>query len=360
MESLFYLSFALVDGIGPKRFESLLKKLGTAEKAWESSINELKNTGLGPKTIAVLGSFRNTFSAKEYVQKLKKNNIWFVAQNEKEYPNGLKKLPNPPIVLFGRGDKSCLNISKSIGVVGTRKVTSYGREVTESLVADLVSYGFTIISGMALGVDAIAHQSCLESGGKTIAVLGNGVDLPFPRENSNLYTKIIESGGTVISEYPPGVNPTKGSFPARNRIIAALSLGILITEAAEDSGSLITAEWGFSLGKKVFSVPGPINSSMSRGSLKLLKQGAVLVQNTQDILNEFGIQSSRLRSKNKKDYGGLNKEELRIVRLLEKEPLGQDLLAKKLKIPVRKLSIILSGLEMQGVIKGSSGAIQLV
>ena len=358
-EKDFYLAFSVSLGIGPVRFDNLLKHFGSAEKAWGGSAGDFKKCDIGEKIFLKFDLFRKKFDLEKYLSELRERDIWFVAQNEKEYPQGLKKLPNPPIVIFGCGDKSCLNSERKIGVVGTRKVTSYGREVTESLVTDLISFGFTIVSGMALGVDAIAHSSCLENKGKTIAVLGNGVDLPFPRENSGLYTKIIESGGAVVSEYPPGTNPAKGSFPARNRIIAALSDGVLITEAAEDSGSLITAEWGLKLDKKVFAVPGPINSSMSRGGLKLLKQGAVLVQDVQDMLDEFRVQGTGVRMKKEKDYIGLDKEELRVVRLLENEPLTQDVLAKRLKIPVVKLTIILSGLEMQGIIKGSSGEIKL-
>lgn len=360
MERDFFLAFAVSDGVGPKRFENLLKHFGSAEKAWLGSKKEFENCGIKNKTFEKFDTFRKKFNPEKYLSVLQKNNIWFVAQKEKEYPQSLRSLPNPPIVLFGRGSKSCLKRSKTIGVVGARKVTSYGREVTESLVVSLVDYGFVIISGMALGVDAIAHSSCLENKGKTIAVLGNGVDLPFPRENQSLYQKIIESGGVVVSEYPPGVNPSKGSFPARNRIIAALGLGVLITEAAEDSGSLITAEWSLKLNRKVFSVPGPINSSMSRGSLKLLKQGAVLVQSVADIISELNYGNTKTASKNKKFKNrNLSNEEIKICRLLENEPMQQDALAKKLKIPVWQISIILSGLEMKGVIKQSEGELIL-
>jgi len=366
MESLFYLSFSLADGIGPKTFELLLKKFGTAEKAWESSVNELKDAGLGPKTIDALNLFRNTYNPKEYIQKLEKNKIWYISQNDKEYPESLKKLPNPPIVVFGRGDKSCLSSPKTIGVVGARKVTSYGREVTEGLVADLVSYGFTIISGMALGVDAIAHIVCLENNGAAIAVLGNGVDLPFPRENQSLYQNIIEQGSAIISEYPPGTNPSKGSFPARNRIIAALSDGILITEAAEDSGSLITADWSLKLNKKVFAVPGPITSRMSDGTSRLLKQGAVLVQNTQDILNEFSLQfpSGQASSNKSKKINykkmGLAKDEIKILKLLENEEMTVDELSKRVNYSVPVIMQILGVMEIKGIIGNINGRYRVI
>ena len=362
MERDFFLAFAVSNGVGPRRFESLLKHFGLAQKAWSGSRNEFEKCGVKDKTFEKFDAFRKKFNLEKYLSQLQEKNIWFVTQNEKEYPQNLKSLSNPPIVLFGRGDKSCLKFSKTIGVVGTRKVTGYGREVTESLVSDLVSFGFIIVSGMAMGVDAIAHSACLDNKGKTIAVLGNGVDLPFPRENQSLYKKIIESGGAVVSEYPPGVNPSKGSFPARNRIIAALSLGVLITEAAEDSGSLITAEWSLKLGKKVFSVPGSINSMMSRGSLKLLKQGAVLVRDSKDILDELSISNSQFSNKSKKTnykQKGLSKEEIKICKLLENEPMQTDDIAKKLKIPVWQISATLSELEMKGVVTSARGVISL-
>lgn len=359
-EKNYYLGFSLAKNIGPVSLRKLINHFGSARLAWEGSEIELRKAGLGEKTYEQFKIFREEFNFEEYLEKLARAKVWLVASFEKEYPKGLRDLQNPPIVIFGRGDKSCLNLSRSIGVVGTRKVTSYGREVTESLVSDLVLYGFTIISGMALGVDAIAHTSCLDNNGKTIAVLGNGVDLPFPRENQGLYQKIIESAGAVISEYPPGTNPSKGIFPARNRIIAGLSLGVLITEAAEDSGSLITAQWGLKLGKKVFAVPGPITSRMSDGSLKLLRQGATLVSGVEDILREFKGQNAKCKSKSQKlKVLNLSKEELKIVRLLENESMTIDEIARKLKMPIWQISALLSELEMRGAIKQDLGSYRL-
>lgn len=354
----YYLAFSLANNIGPIRLRKLVNYIGSAKSAWLSTKIQLEKAGLGPKTLAELIKFREEFVLSDYLNKLKNAKCDFIAFCDKDYPQGLNQLSNPPIVLFIKGDKSCLKSDKTIGVVGARKMTSYGTSVTESLIADLTAFGFTIVSGMALGVDARAHESCLNSGGKTIAVLGNGVDLPFPRENENLYYKIIDSGGLIVSEYPLGMSPSIGSFPARNRIIAALSLGILITEAAEDSGSLITASNAASLGKKIFAVPGPITSRMSDGSLKLLKEGAVVVSGAQDILKQLQINNEQLTKGEKKinlEKLNLSKDEKAIFKLLENEGMTSDEIAKKLKVPIWKISVVLSGLEMKNVIKNSEG-----
>ena len=278
----------------------------------------------------------------------------------------MKKLENPPIGLFAKGNLKLLDSSSSLrmtklAVVGTRKVTSYGREVTELLVSNLVANGECIISGLALGVDGIAHKTCVSNNGKTIAVLACGVDCCVPSENYNLYSNILKNNGLIISEYPLSQPPNKGTFLARNRIIAALSDGVLITEAAEDSGSLVTAEWGLKLSKKVFAVPGPITSRMSEGSLKLLHQGATLVSEVDDVLNEFTRSASSGQERIKKFKTlNLTKEERKIVSLLENEPLTIDEIAKKTKLPISKLFASISNLELKGVLKNNGGRIKVV
>lgn len=360
-ERVYYLAFSNAPGIGAGRFTDFLKKFGTAQIAWNSTEEEFRVDGIGEKIFSDFDKFRKQFDIKKYQANLTQKNIWFISLCDKDYPKSLKKLENPPIVIYGKGERSYLKTSQSIGVVGTRKVTSYGKDVTESLVTQLTNFGFTIISGMALGVDAIAHTSCLENKGKTIAVLGNGVDLPFPRENVSLY-KSIEQNGVIVSEYPPSVNPTKGSFPARNRIIAALSLGVLIPEAATGSGSLITAEYAKKLGKPIFAVPGPITSSMSDGTSQLLQECAVLVRSAQDIIRVLNISPNSSQTKSKRDFSKLHlsKDELKICKILENENIAIDDILQKIKIDIRKLSILISEMEMKGIVKRENGRIILV
>lgn len=201
---------------------------------------------------------------------------------DKIYPESLKNIPDPPKVLYCLGNLEVLR--KNIAVVGTRQITKYGQFVTAKLVKELVENNITIVSGMALGVDGVAHRTALENGGKTVAVLGAGVDVIYPREHKDLYNSILESGNLLISEVPPGTLVERKLFPARNRIISGLSEAVLITEAAIDSGSLITARMALEQGKEVLAVPGPITSKYSEGTNYLLKQGAKLVTSVEDIL----------------------------------------------------------------------------
>ena len=403
-ETRAYLSFILAPNIGPKTFEILVKHFGTAELAWKGREYELKKAGLGPKTLHDFLEFREKFSAQDYERKLEDAQVEFIAKCEARYPKCLLKLPNPPIGLFCKGNIELLgschpghdqdhiglgshlkivdsgqarmtrkeqdsrllfqskrgnDTLKTIAVVGTRKTTSYGRQVTEKLVSELVVAGFTIVSGLALGVDAIAHRTAIENNavsagrqGLTIAVLGCGVDCASPGENTNLYNQILEQDGLIISEYPLSEPPKPGTFPARNRLIAALSKATLVTEAAADSGSLITADWAQKLGKKVFAVPGPITSRQSDGTAYLLKRGAKFVTSAQDILEELH-EFEQTQTIQKKDFSRLNltSEEQKIIKLLQDEPLSIDEIQKRISIPIFKLSPIISALELRSIIK---------
>jgi DNA processing protein len=206
-----------------------------------------------------------------------------------KYPKLLREIPDPPQKLYVRGTGSKINLEKTIAVVGTRHVTPYGREVTIRLVTDLVAHGYTIVSGLAYGVDAVAHQAAIDADGKTIAVLGCGIDIIAPASNTELYWRIIRGNGAVVSEIPPGVRPNKKKFVTRNRIISGLSLGVLVTEGAKKSGSLITANYAAEQGREVFAVPGPVNSVYSGASSFLLKNGAKLVESVDDIIEELTI-----------------------------------------------------------------------
>jgi DNA processing protein len=355
------LSFSLFEGIGPKTFLRLLNKFGSAKSAWKNLDSKNSgDTGISKNLYNKFHSFRNSFDLKDYLKKLNKTKVETIGYTEKEYPDSLKKLDSPPIVLYCKGNLDLLNSYNNIGVVGARKITSYGKDVTEKITSELVSNGFLIVSGLAFGVDAAAHKTALENHGNTIAVLGCGVDCCTPSENQNLYEKILDNKGLIISEYPLGMPPSKGSFPARNRIIAGMSLGVLITEAAEDSGSLITAGEAIKLGLPVFAVPGSINSMMSKGALKLLKQGAKLAQNAQDIMDELNIKDQILNiKKTNKIFKNLNAGEKKIVKALEVEPLSLDLLSKQTKIPIYKLLGIITNLELAGILKNSGGEISI-
>lgn len=358
-EREYWLGFSAFSGIGPMRFKKLLVHFGSVKSAWEATGSDLAEV-LEKNLTEKLEKFRRNFSIEKYAAELKKKKISFLILVDKAYPKLLLQIKNPPFVLYAKGSINILTgpAAPIISVVGTRKISQYGREVTELLTAELVSAGFTIVSGLAIGVDAVAHQSSLESKGKTIAVLGCGVDCCTPAENQSLYISIITSGGCIVSELPLGHPPTKGSFPSRNRIIAGLSLGVLVTEGAEDSGSLITADYALKFNRKVFAVPGPITSSLSKGPYGLIRKGAKLVTKTEDILNELKIHKQSLSSiKSKIKITGQKsklegtKDEILILKILENEALHFDEIARKTGFESAKLGSILSLMEMKGMIK---------
>jgi len=361
-ERSYYLGFSLVSGIGPKTFALLIQYFKTAEKAWSASPADLKNSGLSKRLIEKLEKMRSELDIENYLEKLKQKKASFIALCDKNYPRLLSQIPNPPIVLYAKGDTSIIDFEKTFGIVGTRRITDYGREVTKIFSFGLASNGITIVSGLAMGVDAVAAWSAVEANGKTIAVLGNGVDLCFPSSNEKLYDKILDSNGIIVSEFPLGQSPSVGSFPSRNRIIAGLSMGVLVTEGAQDSGSLITADYAFKFKRPVFAIPGPITSSLSKAPLKLIGRGAKLVVDVDDILSNFQFPISNSQSNKKKQLKqmpNLSKEELKIVRLLENESLGFDEIVRKMNMESAKVGSLLSVMEIKGLIRSSSSGFSI-
>lgn len=280
--------------------------------------------------------------------------VRFVYSISADFPGPLTELSNIPIGLYIRGNSSLLKKKPVVAIVGSRKMTSYGKTVTEKLSSELASTGIVVVSGLALGVDTAAHAACLEVGGSTIAVLGCGVDCCYPQENSNLYSKILAKNGLIISEYPLSASPNKGSFPARNRIIAALADAVLVTEAGVGSGSLITAEIGQKLGRKIFAVPGPITSQTAQGTTQLLKRGATLVSSGEDVLSFLG--TSLRQVKLKKTFDGVSDlEQKKILQVLEREAMTLDELSKKINLKIFQLIPHITELEVAGFITSENG-----
>lgn len=349
-EKVYWLGFAAFPGIGPGRFGDLLSVFGSAKKAWAASEKELQTT-IGRSLTEKFLPFRKSFSLEGYLRELQTLHISIVTLEDTEYPQSLKEIEKPPLVLFCKGDISLLATShRKVAVVGTRMITEYGREVTRLFTDSLTRAGFTIVSGLALGVDAVAHMTTLDASGKTIAVLGCGIECCYPASNASLYREIVRSGGLILSEYTLRMNPSRGSFPARNRIIAGLSEAILVTEGGEDSGSIITAMEGLKVGRKIFAVPGPITSRLSQGPYKMIGKGAKLVTSGNEMLAELGIKGARGVRGEKKVMGD-TKEEQRIIALLENESLHFDEIVKKVKIDTVKLGTLLSMMEVKGLIR---------
>ncbi len=362
-EKKCWVAFSVFPGIGPVRFKLLLNYFGSAKAAWRAPTSELKKIRLGEKLSDEFEHFRKTFDVEDYLVRLAKLHVSVLTLSDPKYPRLLREISDPPFLLYIKGRKtdSPINLDRTIAVVGTRKVTHYGVEVTQRIVSDLVACGFTIVSGLAYGVDAVAHQTAIDSGGKTIAVLGCGIDIIAPPSNARLYHQIGEEGcGAIVSEMPLGLRPNKGLFPARNRIISGLSLGVVVTEGADDSGALITARNAGEQGREVFAVPGPITSPYSKGPAKLIKQGAKLVDSVEDILEELkekiGVTSKTLRPQDfgrnqRLDLKNATKEERKILACLSDHQMHVDEVVRHSGLTISVAAATLTVLEMKGIIK---------
>lgn len=288
---LYLLGFSAFSGIGPYRVQLLRNVFHSLQDAWYAKSETLEQ--VLPKSIALaFVRFRKEFDMHGYYQELQRQHIGVVPMGSSRYPVLLAEISDPPLVLYVKGKKasSPIDMKKTIAVVGSRQTTRYGEEVARTLVCGLVQRGWTIISGMAYGIDAVVHEAAIRSKGKTIAVLGCGVDICAPKRNLHIYRKLSEGGyGAVISEMPLGHRPTKGLFVTRNRIISGLSQGVVVIEGGADSGTLITARYAAEQGREVFIVPGPITSETSRGPLKLLRDGAIPITSVDDIEMSLGL-----------------------------------------------------------------------
>jgi DNA processing protein len=356
-ERIYWLGFSRFSGIGPAKFRMLLETFWNAENAWNATQLELKHSGIGEKVSNAFIQFRKTFHPADYAEQLTKRGVSFITKTDDTYPHLLQQIDTAPFVLYVKGNQSVLQQEypeRYIAVVGTRKITQYGRQVTEAITEDLASAQCIIVSGLAMGVDAIAHASALRVGGKTIAVLGCGVDCCTPRENQRLYDHIIADGGAIISEAPLGHISYVGSFPSRNRIIAGLSSGVLVTEGAEDSGSLITAQKAFQYTRKVYAVPGPITSSVSRGPISLIGKGAKIVTKASDILDEIGLISSK---KAITQIRGDTADEQAILDTLQNQHLQFDEIVRATGLPSSQVGVLLSIMEMKGYVQSSESGV---
>lgn len=355
-EKKYWLGFSMFQGIGPAKLQLLIAYFGSAHNAWHASLADLKASKVGGKIPEQFVEFRKHFSIERYEEQLRIKGVHYFTVSEDAYPRQLAAIKKPPFVLYVKGNTEILSFDKLLAIVGTRKVTAYGRQVTEMFTRDLVGAGFVIVSGLALGVDAIAHQITVDEGGKTVAVLGCGVDCCYPRENERLYEEIIEQRGAIVSEYGIGVPPNPGSFPSRNRIISGLSLGVLVTEGAVDSGSLITANDALENNKPVFAVPGPITSSLSKGPYELLQKGGKLVTSAEEIFESLGAQGAK-RSQGAKKVVGDTQEEQVVIDLLQEQDLHFDELVRKTNIQSSELGSLLSLMELKGMVMSADGGV---
>lgn len=338
----YLLALHSIDGLGPIRLKAILDYFKDPKLAWESSSPELSRIGIPKNVVELLLETRKKLEPESYAQNIQNLGIKWLTIFDDNYPKLLKQIYDPPIVLYYKGD-ILPSDEKAIGVVGSRKMTGYGKTITENFTSELVAAGLTIVSGLAKGVDSAAHKQALEDHGRTFAVLGGGFNKIFPPENIFLAQKIADGVGAVMSEFPPDYPSLPSNFPSRNRIIAGLSQAVLVTEAASDSGSLITARLAVELGREVFAVPGPVTSD-------LINLGAKAVFEPKEILDELGInriKNSELRIQNEKK---LTEEEKQVLSILEKETMHLDEIGKMLNHPSSKISALLLKMEISGLV----------
>jgi len=352
----YWLAWNKISDIGPKRFYKLLEFFGSTDAAWKAKSGEIsKILNLSPKISSRLFEEKNNIIPEREVEVIHKNKVNVLTIEDALYPENLKTIHYPPPVLYFKG--TILESDKnSISIVGSRKATYYGKMVAEKISKDLALAGLTIISGMARGIDTAAHKGALSVSGRTIAVLGCGIDHIYPPENRRLAQEIQESGA-VISEFSLSTLPERQNFPRRNRVISGLSLGTVVVEAAEKSGALITADFALEQGREVFAIPGNINSPLSNGSHNLIKQGAKLVENYQDILEEIHIVLPQKTAEKEivKENTSLTEEEKIIYRIIAKEPTQIDEIIGVSKLSAGKVSEILLNLELKDLIKEIEG-----
>ncbi len=344
----YWVGFSIIPGIGRVRFNQLETHFGNMETAWQAAPAELKNAGLDSASIRSITSWRPKISLEEEMEKLDRYGVKVLTCHDRGYPDRLKEIYDYPPLLYVRGslqpqDEWCL------AVVGTRRATVYGRQVTEEITADLARSKITIVSGLAKGIDSVAHHSALEAGGRTIAVFGCGLDIVYPAENADLARRIIQQGA-LVSEYPLGTKPRADNFPRRNRIMSGLSLGVLAIEAGETSGAMITARMALEQNREVFAIPGSILSPASRGTNHLIQEGAKLVTDYTDILQELNLMAVARQIEMKELIPASDTESM-LLKQLGAEPTHIDEVCRSSGLPVSVVSSTLAMLELKGSVK---------
>ncbi len=334
-----------------KRYQHLLHVFGSLETVWRASTKDLQKLAWKPESIQDFVKWRSSINESVLEKDLEKQNIRCIGSKNSEYPEALAHIADPPLALFVRG---VLPQLPYVAVVGTRRCTNYGTRVTETLVKGLVPYNACIVSGLAFGIDAVAHRACLHAGGKTIAVLGGTVEKNaiHPQSHTRLAQHIIEQGGALISEFPPGYAVQKQSFVIRNRIIAGLSCATIVTEAPKKSGALITAECALEAGRDVFAVPHTLYNDMGAGCNELLRQGAYIALGADHIADQLGLQISKDHDSTIAAYH-FSEEEKQIIKTLSKEPTPIDTLSQLLVSSPAELASTLMQLEMKKVVKNT-------
>lgn len=351
-ERAYWVAWSRVPGIGPARMRMLLGALGSLKAAWNARGVDLRAAGLDERTTAsAVKAFGSVDPEREW-ERLAATGVTVLTWDDVEYPERLRAIASAPALLYLRGE-IVPDDAISVAIVGTRRATAYGREVTHRLATDLASLGVTVISGLAKGIDGIAHDRALAAGGRTIAVLGHGLNTIYPPEHKSLAARIAEGGGALVTEYPPGARIDPANFPARNRIISGLALGVVIVEADRKSGAMITADFAADQGREVFAVPGSILSPMSAGCNALIKDGARLVTGVDDILADLRLEIRREQHATQQalpTLPGVPGADI-LLGALGAEPCHIDDLCRACGLPISDVNGLLVQLQLTGAVR---------
>ena len=344
----YWVGFSKIPGIGRVKTSQMREHFTTLENAWKASAGELRKSGLDSKSANNIVNLRHRISPDAEIEKLKQYKVQAFTCDSPSYPQKLREIYDYPPVLYVRG-KLLPEDECSLAVVGTRRATAYGRQITEEIVTDLSRNGITITSGLAKGIDSVAHRAALTANGRTIAVFACGLDIVYPAENAKLAREIMEHGA-LISEYPLGTRPKADNFPRRNRIMSGLSLGVLVIEAGESSGALITANQALEQNRDVFAIPGSILSPASRGTNHLIQEGAKLVRNYVDILEELNL-AMMAQQLEMKELLSTDETESLLLKQLGSEPTHIDEVCRHSGLAASLVSSTLTMMELKGMIK---------
>ena len=352
-ERKYWVAFNRIPRIGRARFSILERHFGTLQNAWAASVSELRQAGIDSRTAQSVSTGRPDIDPDAEMGRLEKLGVEAITWNDDGYPVRLKEIYDVPPVLYVRG-RLLPEDERSVTVVGTRRPSPYGREVAYQLARDLASVGVTIVSGLARGIDAIAHRAALEAGQRSIAVLGSGVDVIYPREHSRLASEIVENGA-VVSEHPLGTRPRAQNFPRRNRIMSGMTLGTLVVEAGQKSGALLTAHHALEQNREVFAVPGRISSPTSAGTNRLIKQsGAKLVSDYIDILEELNLSSVGEQLEMKALFP-VDEQESAVLSYVTFDPIHIDEVIRSSKLGISHVSSTLAMMELKGLVRQVGG-----
>ncbi len=346
-DAAYWMAFRDVNGIGPVRFERLLATFGSMRAAWEASPAELSKA-LDRRSLEHLVTHRGAVDPEAEYATIRGEGISVVTLLHECYPDLLREISAPPPVIFARGDLT-LNDRRAVAIVGTRRMSRYGQEMTRSIAYDLAAAGVTIVSGLARGVDGIAHAAALDAGGRTIAVMGNGVRRVYPHEHRALAARIAGQGA-VLSDFHPDAAPDAPNFPARNRLISGLALGVVVIEAPMRSGALITVDFAADQGRDVFAVPGPVTWANSAGCNRILRDGARLCRSADDILEDLRLGEAP-RQLPLDSPAALDEDSRRILSVLTADPRHIDEISATADIAIASLSPLLMTLELQGFVR---------